>query len=422
MLSLQFIRTHPDLVRRGAEIKGYPVPLDEILELDRQHRILLTRSETLKAERNAASNQLVHHKEPQLLARMKEISEQVKQMNQEIGGLSERLQDLLLQVPNLPHESVPVGLSAADNVEVRRWGQARRLEHAPRTHYEIGEMHDVLDFERAVKIAGSRFAVVKGWGARLERALIQFMLDLHVVEHGYVEVMPPLLVNRRSMVGTGNLPKFEDEAFHLAQRDLFLIPTAEVPLTNLHAGEILAKEQLPVRYVAYTPCFRSEAGAAGQDTRGYIRLHQFQKVEMVILSEPERSMEALETLVGHAEEVLKRLRLPYRVLLMCSGDMGFQQWKKYDIEVWCPGLDRYLEVSSCSNFGEYQARRAQLRYRPAHGAAPRYLHTLNGSGLASTRTFDAILENYQRVDGSVEVPEVLRPYLSGRELLGSPKP
>ncbi|HLH71128.1 MAG TPA: serine--tRNA ligase [Candidatus Dormibacteraeota bacterium] len=419
MLSLEFIRHHPDEVRRAAQLKGETAPVDEILDLDRRWREATTRAERSRAEQNALSKEFARTRDQALLPRMRELAESVKRASAEADELRRRLDDLLLEVPNVFHESVPVGETEADNVVVRAWGEPPSFDFEPRTHYEIGEALDIMDFERAARVAGSRFAFLKGQGARLERALAQFMLDLHTKEHGYTEVLAPFLVTTSSMVGTAQLPKFGEDAFRVEGRDLWLIPTAEVPVTNLHREEILDGARLPLSYVAYSPCFRSEAGAAGKDTRGYIRLHQFSKVELVKLVEPERSLEALEELTRHAEEVLRRLGLHYRVVAMCTGDLGFAQFKKYDLEAWCPGLRRYLEVSSCSVFNDFQARRANLRYRPAPGEPPRFVHTLNGSGLALTRTIDALLETYQRVDGTVAVPEVLRPYMDGCELIGA---
>jgi seryl-tRNA synthetase len=323
-----------------------------------------------------------------------------------------QLEQQLLLVPNLPHVSVPDGASDEENVVVRSWGEPPRFDFIPRTHYDLGEALGIFDFERAVKIAGSRFAVLRGAGARLERALSWLMLDLATKEHGYTEVSPPYLVSRDCMIGTGNLPKFEEDAFHVVEGDRFLIPTAEVPVTNLYRDEILAAEQLPIRHVAFTPCWRSEAGAPGKDTRGYLRLHQFSKVELVKFVRPEGSLEELESLVADAESVLQALGLPYRVRLMCAGDMGFAQWKKYDLDAWAPGLGRFLEVSSCSVFGDFQARRAGIRFR-AGQAKPEFVHTLNGSALALPRTFDCLLETYQTERGTVELPKVLWPYLGG---------
>jgi seryl-tRNA synthetase len=322
-------------------------------------------------------------------------------------------------VPNLFDESVPVGKSEADNVVAREWGARPDLGFAARTHYDLGEALGIMDFERAARVAGSRFAFLIGEGALLERALVQFMLDVHTREHGYTEMQPPILVNSDSMTGTANLPKFGADAFKVEGHDLWLVPTAEVPLTNFHRDEILDGDKLPLKYVAYSPCFRSEAGAAGKDTRGFIRLHQFSKVELVKVTTSETSMDEFEKLTADAEDILKRLGLHYQVLVMCTGDMGFAQYKKYDLNAWCPGLDRYLEVSSCSVFNDFQAMRANIRYRPARGAPPRFAHTINGSGLALTRTIDAIIETYQRADGTVAVPEPLRPYMGGLEVIGA---
>jgi seryl-tRNA synthetase len=417
VLALDFIRKHPDEVRRAGELKGEPGPVDEILELDRRWREVNTRAEGARAEQNELSRRYGRTKDASLLPRMRDLAQTVRALGAEVDKLRRQLDDLLLLVPNVFHESVPVGETSDDNQVVRTWGEKPSFDFEPRAHYELGERLGIMDFERAARVAGSRFAFLIGAGARLERALAQYMLDLHTREHGYTEVLAPFLVNSASMTGTAQLPKFAEDAFRVEGRDLWLIPTAEVPVTNLHREELLDAEQLPLDYVAYSPCFRSEAGAAGKDTRGYVRLHQFSKVELVRLVRPEQSLEALEELTRHAEEVLRRLGLHYRVLLMCTGDMGFAQYKKYDIEAWAPGLGRYLEVSSCSVFNDFQARRANLRYRPGPGLPPRYVHTLNGSGLALARTIDAMLETYQRADCSVAVPEVLRPYMGGLETI-----
>ena len=417
MLALDFIRRHPDEVRRAAQLKGEEAPVDEILELDRRWRECLEVAEKARAQQNELSKRFAKTKDTEDLRKAKEVGEEAKRELARAAEMKQKLDDLLLRVPNLFHESVPIGESEADNVVLREWGSRPDFAFEPRTHYELGEALGIMDFERAARVAGSRFAFLTGAGARLERALVQFMLNLHTGEHGYTEVYPPILVNSASMIGTAQLPKFGDDAFRVQDRDLWLIPTAEVPVTNMHRQEILDGARLPLNYVAYTPCFRSEAGAAGKDTRGYIRMHQFSKVELVRLVEPEKSLEALDELTSQAEEVLRRLGLHYQVMVMCTGDMGFAQYKKYDLNVWCPGLGRYLEVSSCSLFNDFQARRASLRYRPAPGEAPRFLHTLNGSGLALTRTLDAVLETYQRADGGIEVPEVLRPYFGGSEIL-----
>jgi seryl-tRNA synthetase len=332
--------------------------------------------------------------------------------------MESRFEKFMLTVPNLPEPSVPVGRSAAANKEVRRWGDLPRFDFPAKNHWDIGEELGILDFTRAAKIAGARFALYKGAGARLERALINFMLDLHTGEHGYTEVLPPFLVNRAAMTGTGQLPKFEDDLFRIADPDFFLIPTAEVPVTNIHRGEILEREQLPIRYVAYTPCFRREAGSYGQDVRGLIRQHQFNKVELVKLTGPERSYDELEKLVNDAEKVLQLLGLPYRVVELCTGDLGFASAKTYDLEVWLPGQEAYREISSCSNFEDFQARRAQIRYRKETKGKPIFVHTLNGSGLAVGRTLVAVLENYQQKDGSVIIPDVLRSHMGGLERVG----
>ncbi|TMC02124.1 MAG: serine--tRNA ligase [Chloroflexi bacterium] len=420
MLPLDYIRRHPDEVRRAAALKGEEAPVDEILALDARWRETTGRAETARAEQNALSKDFGKRSDQSLLPLMRELSEKVKAQMAEADELRGRLDGLLLRVPNVFHESVPVGESYDDNVAVRQWGEQPSFDFAPRPHYEIGEALGIMDFERAARVAGSRFAFLKGAGARLERALVQFMLDLHTGEHGYTEVYAPFLVNSAAMTGTAQLPKFGEDAFRIEGRDLWLIPTAEVPVTNLHREEMLDAAQLPLSYVGYSPCFRSEAGSAGKDTRGYIRLHQFSKVELVKLVHPDRSLQALEELTGHAEEVLRRLGLHYRVLAMCTGDMGFAQYKKYDLEAWAPGMGRYLEVSSCSVFNDFQARRANLRFRPAPGQSPQFVHTLNGSGLALPRTIDAVIETYQQANGSITVPEPLRPYMGGVEVIGSP--
>jgi seryl-tRNA synthetase len=420
VLPLDYIRKHPDEVRRAASLKGEEAPVDEILALDARWRETTGRAETARAEQNALSKDFGKRSDQSLLPLMRELSEKVKAQMAEADELRSQLDGLLLRVPNVFHESVPVGESYDDNVVVRQWGEQPSFDFAPQPHYEIGEALGIMDFERAARVAGSRFAFLKGAGARMERALVQFMLDLHTGEHGYTEVYAPFLVNSAAMTGTAQLPKFGEDAFRIEGRDLWLIPTAEVPVTNLHREEMLDAAQLPLSYVGYSPCFRSEAGSAGKDTRGYIRLHQFSKVELVKLVHPDRSLQALEELTGHAEEVLRRLGLHYRVLAMCTGDMGFSQYKKYDLEAWAPGMGRYLEVSSCSVFNDFQARRANLRFRPAPGQSPQFVHTLNGSGLALPRTIDAVIETYQQANGSITVPEALRPYMGGVEVIGPP--
>jgi len=412
MLALNFIRENPALVRQGALRKGEPAPVDEILSLDQQHRQLLGEEEAARGEMNARSGKLSQDQLASARAGLAKLKGKIQKLQEERRLVQEQLSGLLLLVPNLPHDSVPDGTSDDDNVVVRTWGDRPSFPFPPKTHYQLGEALGIFDFERAVKVAGSRFALLKGAGARLERGLAQLMLDLATNEHGYTEIAPPYLVSRDSMVGTGNLPKFEQDAFHVLEGDRFLIPTAEVPVTNLYRDEILAGDELPIRHVAWTPCWRSEAGAPGKDTKGYIRMHQFSKVELVKFVRPESSLEELEGLVADAESVLQALGLHYRVRLMCAGDMGFAQWKKYDIDAWAPGMNRFLEVSSCSAFGDFQARRANLRFRVGQGK-PEFLHTLNGSALALPRTFDCLLETYQTASGTVALPELLAPYLGG---------
>ena len=419
MLPLELIRKDPERVRRAAALKREDAPIDEILELDRQWRGYQNAAETIKAEQNRLSREFAKSRDEQLKEKLRDMAERAKAGLAEADAIKARLDDLLLRVPNVFDGSVPVGESEADNVVLREWGGKPDLGFTPRTHYDLGEALGIMDFEHAARVAGSRFAFLLGEGAQLERALVQFMLDVHTREHGYTEVQPPVLVNSASMIGTANLPKFGADAFKVEGHDLWLVPTAEVPVTNYHRDEILDVERLPLKYVAYSPCFRSEAGAAGKDTRGFIRLHQFSKVELVKVTTAETSMDEFEKLTADAEDILKRLGLHHHTLLMCSGDMGFAQYKKYDLEAWCPGLDRFLEVSSCSVFNDFQAMRANIRYRPARGAQPRFAHTINGSGLAITRTIDAIMETYQRSDGTITVPEPLRRYMGGLEIIGA---
>ncbi|MDI3481820.1 MAG: seryl-tRNA synthetase [Tepidanaerobacteraceae bacterium] len=421
MLDIKFIRQNPEIVKNALAKRGVGAALDDFMKMDEDRRNLLYEVEKLKNMRNQESEEIARKKRAgesadELILKMREVSQKIKEMDDKINALESELQKILLTIPNIPDSSVPVGKSDADNVEVRRWGTPRAFDFDFKAHWDIGEALDILDFNRAGKITGSRFTVYKGAGARLERALVNFMLDLHVEKHGYTEIFPPFIVNRDSMTGTGQLPKFEEDAFKLFNNtDYFLIPTAEVPVTNLHREEILEKEALPIYYVAYSGCFRAEAGSAGRDTRGLIRQHQFNKVELVKFTEPEASMEELEKLTKDAEEVLQLLGLPYRVVALCTGDLGFSSAKTYDIEVWMPSYNRYVEISSCSNFKDYQARRARIQYRPAKGAKPQFVHTLNGSGLAVGRTTAAILENYQQADGSVIIPEALREYMGGME-------
>ena len=416
MLSLSFIREHPDLVKDGARKKGEPAPVDEIVQLDAQRRETLTRLEQLKAEQNRRSAAMAKARDQAAIDALRGLKDEVKALEQKLAPIDARLNALLLEVPNLPDPSVPEGKDLSANPTIRESGLDRKLAFTPRSHYELGERLGLFDFERGVKVATSRFYFLKGAGARLERALLNFMIDLHVREHEYAEVFPPFLLNRAAMTGTGQLPKFEDDAFRIEKKDLFLVPTAEVPVTNMYREEILAASELPIKHVAWSTNFRSEAGAAGKDTRGYIRLHQFNKVELVKFVEPERSSAELELLVKDAEDVLQRLELPYRLILLCTGDMGFGQSKTYDLEAWSPGENRFLEVSSCSNYNDFQARRANIRYRRKDGKVD-FVHTLNGSGLALPRTVVAILENYQQEDGTIRVPTALRTYMGGLDVI-----
>ena len=419
MLSLEFIRANPDAVRRAGELKGEAAPVDEILRLDGVWRGHQHRAETIREEQNKLSKQFAETRDESLKGRLREMASTAKSELSVADEVKRELDDLLLRVPNIFHESVPIGETEAENVVIREWGTKPDLGFVPRTHFDLGEALGVMDFERAARVSGSRFAFLIAEGARLERALVQFMLDIHTREHGYVEVWSPMLVSSAAMVGTANLPKFADQAFKVEDRDLWLIPTAEVPVTNLHREEILDGERLPLKYVSYAPSWRTEAGAAGKDTRGFIRMHQFSKVELVKVTTVETSLDEFEKLTRDAEDILQRLGLHYNVLAMCTGDMGFAQYKKYDLNAWAPGLDRYLEVSSCSVFNDFQARRANIRYRPSRGAPPKFAHTINGSGLALPRTIDAIMETYQRSDGMITVPEALKPYMGGVELIGA---
>ncbi len=419
----RYLRDNSNLVRTSLGRRGQDVPWDVVQKLSDERRILTTQVEQLRHELKKGSDEVARlrrAKEPaeEAMVAMKGLGERIKNVEDSLRSVEETLGDLALRIPNLPHETVPVGSDASDNVEIRRWGTPLAFTVPAKPHWEIGESLGILDFDRAVKIAGARFAVLSGAGARMERALINYMLDLHTGQHGYREVLPPVIVNRRAMTGTGQLPKFEEDLFRLRDEDYFLIPTAEVPVTNLHREEILSEDSLPVRYTAYTPCFRREAGSYGKDTRGLIRLHQFNKVELVAFTTPDRSYEELERLTGHAESILQNLRLPYRVVTLCTGDLGFSAAKTYDIEVWLPSQGQYREISSCSNFESFQARRASIKYRSTGGkkdAKTDFVHTLNGSGLAVGRTLVAILENFQQPDGSVLIPEVLRPYMGGLE-------
>jgi len=418
MLALQRIRDDPESVREGARQKGEAAPIDHLLELDQQARTLRSEVESARAAQRRASGEIRGAPSDAQRATMADLKRSIQAGEARLADLDAEIAELLLQVPNPPHESVPVGIDPSGNVVVRTWGTPPAFDFEPKPHFDIGERLRIFDFERAAKISGARFAVVTGEGARLLRALETFMLDMASGDHGYTEVAPPYLVRREAMVGTAQLPKFEEDAYR-TDEDLFLIPTGEVPLTNLYRDEILDADRLPIAHVALTPCWRREAGAAGSDTRGYLRVHQFDKVEMVRFTTPERSLDELELLTTHAEHVLQALGIHHRVLLMCAGDTGFAQWKKYDVEAWAPGMQRWLEVSSCSDFADFQARRANIRYRPAPSERPQFVHTLNGSALGVPRTFDALLETYQQADGTVAIPAVLRPYMRGQERIGS---
>jgi seryl-tRNA synthetase len=426
VLDPRLLREHPEAVAAGLRARGASVPLEEYRTLDGRRRALLRAGDELKARRNRASEQVAQAKRrgqdaAGAIEESRRVGEEIRTLDAELRAVEAALGELALRFPNLPHPSVPVGATPDDNAEIRRWGVPRAFGFPVRPHWELGEILGILDFERAARLAKSRFTVLWGLGARLERALAQLMLDLHTKEHGYQELWVPHLVSAETMVGTAQLPKFEEELFKTVEpeagRPLYLIPTAEVPLTALHAGEILPGETLPRKYTAFTPCYRREAGSYGKDTRGMLRQHQFDKVELVKLAAPETSYDELEAMVRDAERVLERLGLPFRTVLLCTGDMGFQSAKTYDLEVWLPAEGRYREISSCSNCEAFQARRADLRFRPAGGGKADFLHTLNGSGLAVGRTLIAVLENYQEADGAVVVPEALRPYLDGLERL-----
>jgi seryl-tRNA synthetase len=423
MLDLNFVRENLDRVREALAARNFPaVALEDFAEADAERRRLISTADQLNAERNSASREIgalmkegKREEAEGRRAAVGQLKERIAELDQQRDAAEARMRELLSTLPNIPHESVPVG-DETQNEEVRSWGEPRRFDFEPRDHVDLGTSLGILDLERATKIAASRFAIMNGAGARLSRALINFMLELHTREHGYEETLPPFIVNRDALFGTGNLPKFEQDLFKLEdERGLYLIPTAEVPVTNYHREEILDASQLPRKWTAYTPCFRSEAGSYGRDVRGVIRQHQFEKVELVKYALPENSYEELESLTRDAETVLQRLGLPYRVMALSTGDIGFGAAKTYDIEVWLPSQGTYREISSCSNYEAFQARRAQIRFRRAGGAKPEYVHTLNGSGLAIGRTWIAVLENYQQADGSVIIPEALRPYMNGLE-------
>jgi seryl-tRNA synthetase len=416
MHDLNYFRDHLDLYAEMAKKRGITLDLDSFRTLDRERRELITETEQLKAKRNKANDEIVRLKKEKqntdaILAEMKSVSERIKRSDERIVALDQTQRELLLTIPNIPHSSVPVGTSAADNVEVRRWGAPPKFDFTPKPHWEVGENSGILDLSVATKITGARFAVYKGWGARLERALANFFLDVHTREHGYTEILPPFLVNTASLMGAGQLPKFAADLFKIQDTDFWLTPTSEVELHNLYRDETILEEKLPIHITAWTACFRSEAGAAGKDTRGILRQHQFQKVELFKFTQPEKSYEEHEALVKNAETILQKLGLHYRTMLLCSGDMGFASSKTYDIEVWLPSDNEFREISSCSNCEAFQSRRAGIRFKPKAGGKSDFVHTLNGSGLAVGRTWIAVVENYQQADGSILLPEVLRPYM-----------
>ncbi|MDO5688791.1 MAG: serine--tRNA ligase [Tissierellia bacterium] len=415
MLDIRRIRANTQEVKDALKKRGGDYPLDRILELDEERRQLIVQVEAKKANQNAVSKEIPKLKKEgkdvaPILEEMKGLSDEIADLDTKVKAIDEEIKETLLGIPNTPAPEVAEGTDDSDNVEMRKFGTPTEFTFEPKAHWDLGVDLDILDFERATKISGTRFSVFKGLGGRLERSIVNFMLDLHTFDQDYIEVATPVLVNRNSMIGTGQLPKFEQDMFHVPSKDFFLAPTAEVPVTNLHRDEILDYKDLPINYTAYTPCFRQEAGSAGRDTRGLIRNHQFDKVELVKFANPKDSFEQLERLTGDAEEVLKLLEIPYRVVMLCTGDLGFSSTKTYDIEVWMPSYGRYVEISSCSNFIDYQARRGNMRYRNEEGKVE-YLHTLNGSGLAVGRTFAAILENYQNEDGTIRVPKVLQKYM-----------
>ncbi len=422
MLDVKWVREHRDETAAMLSSRNNDFPLDRFIELDTLRREALAEAEALKEKRNAGAKEVGRKKKAgedaaDLMEEMRLIGEKVKELDDRVGEIQAELDDLALRLPNKPHPSVPVGADENDNLEVRRVGTPKEFSFEPKPHWDLGESLGIMDFERGVKLAESRFTVLKGAGARLERALMNFMLDLHTKEHGFLEIAPPILVNTAAMCGTGQLPKFADDLYKCVNDDLWLIPTSEVPLTNIHSGEILNEEELPKYYTAFTPCFRREAGSYGRDMKGMLRQHQFNKVEMVKLSVPEKSYDELEHMTSCAEKVLALLGIPYRVVSLCTGDMGFGAAKTYDIEVWLPSQNCYREISSCSNCEDFQARRMGTRYRPAAGGKPRFVHTLNGSGIAIGRCLIAVMENYQNEDGSITVPEALRPYAGGIETI-----
>lgn len=419
MLDIRDIRNNYEFVKERLSVRGKEYPLEELKELDEKRREIIGVVEEKKAYQNEISKKIPMMKKEgkdteEIFKEMKELSNEIKGFDEELQGIEEKIREVILEIPNLPNESVPRGNDDSENIEMVKVGTPREFDFEPRAHWDIGTMNDWLDFERANKITGSRFSIFKGFGAKLERVLTQFMLDLHTEKQGYTEMSTPFMVNRDSMIGTGQLPKFSEDMYQLERDDFYLVPTAEVPLTNMYRGEILSEDDLPIYITEYTPCFRREAGSAGRDTRGLIRNHQFDKVELVKFVKPETSYDELEKLTMNAREVLDLLKLPYRVVTLCGGDLGFSSAKTYDIEVWMPSYGRYVEISSCSNFESYQARRSNIKYRPKDGGKTEFVHTLNGSGLAVGRTFAALVENYQKEDGTIEIPEVLKPYFESR--------
>ena len=420
MLDIKFLRQNWEIVRRKMLERGQEMDFGPFAALDARRRDILQAVEVLRNERNTVSREVGEMKKRKedasaLITRMGEVSARIKELDESLKKTEDELGEIVMTIPNIPHESVAYGTSSDDNPVVRTWGEKRRFDFQARPHWEIGEKTNTLDFARGAKIAGARFTLYRGLGAMLERAIINFMLDLHVWEHGYTEMLPPFMANSDSMTGTGQLPKFVDDLFKIEKTDYYLIPTAEVPVTNIHRDEILSEKDLPIKYVAYSPCFRAEAGSYGKDTRGLIRQHQFNKVEMVKFATPEASYDELEKLTANAEEVLKRLNIPYRTVSLCTADLGFSASKTYDLEAWLPGQDAYREISSCSNFEDFQSRRASIRFRREGTGKLEFVHTLNGSGLAAGRTTVAVMENYQQADGSVLIPDVLRPYMRGIE-------
>lgn len=426
MLDIRFLRQNIDVVRKKMRERGQHINLDAFTALEARRRDVLQEVEALRSERNTASKEIGEKKKKkedasELIARMSEVSDRIKELDESLKKMEEDLRDMMMVIPNMPHESVAFGSSSDDNPVIRLWGEKPRFDFAPKPHWEIGEELNILDFARGAKITGARFTLYRGLGAMLERAIINLMLDLHTSEHGYTEVLTPFMVNSDSMTGTGQLPKFAEDLFKIEKLEYYLIPTAEVPVTNIHRDEILNERDLPTYYVAYSPCFRAEAGSYGKDTRGLIRQHQFNKVELVKFTTPETSYDELEKLTVNAEEILKRLGIHFRTVSLCTGDLGFSSAKTYDIEVWLPGQDTYREISSCSNFEDFQARRASIRFRREGSGKVELVHTLNGSGLAVGRTVVAVLENFQQADGSVIIPEALRPYMKGIDRIPSPR-